>query len=197
MRVKAHPSRCTGRSATSTCSTAAAGRTRRLRSRERGAGARHARGLGGHPARRTASRSPSGACAARDVVGAGTTVDVEDESRRSSPASRPGSGRRVGELRTGDSYAARVYVPAPDRRPARRRAARRESSRGGPQRRVTVRRPHAGRARRAAAGRRRAARSTASPPDSATIALPAPRRDGAPADRRLSHRRRRTSTATP
>jgi transglutaminase-like putative cysteine protease len=48
-----------------------------------------------------------------DVVGAGTTVAIEDESRRIEPGVAPGEWRSVGELRTGDSYAARVYVPKP------------------------------------------------------------------------------------
>jgi transglutaminase-like putative cysteine protease len=48
-----------------------------------------------------------------DVVGAGTTVAIEDESRRIEPGVSPGQWQSVGELRTGDSYAARVYVPKP------------------------------------------------------------------------------------
>ena len=48
-----------------------------------------------------------------DVVGAGTTVAVEDESRRIEPGIAPGEWQSVGDLRTGDSYAARVYVPKP------------------------------------------------------------------------------------
>ena len=48
-----------------------------------------------------------------DVVGAGTTIDVEDESRRIEPGVSPGQWQSVGDLRTGDSYAARVYVPRP------------------------------------------------------------------------------------
>ena len=48
-----------------------------------------------------------------DVVGAGTTVDVLDESRRIERGVAPGQWQSVGELRTGDSYSARVYVPRP------------------------------------------------------------------------------------
>jgi transglutaminase-like putative cysteine protease len=48
-----------------------------------------------------------------DVVGAGTTIDVLDESRRIEPGVAPGQWQSVGELRTGDSYSARVYVPRP------------------------------------------------------------------------------------
>jgi len=48
-----------------------------------------------------------------DVVGAGTTIDVENESRRIEPGVSPGQWQSVGELRTGDSYSARVYVPRP------------------------------------------------------------------------------------
>src|SRR5215217_4281237 len=48
-----------------------------------------------------------------DVVGAGTTIAVEDESRRIEPGISPGQWQSVGELRTGDSYSARVYVPRP------------------------------------------------------------------------------------
>jgi transglutaminase-like putative cysteine protease len=48
-----------------------------------------------------------------DVVGAGTTIGIEDESRRIEPGLSPGQWQSVGDLRTGDSYAARVYVPKP------------------------------------------------------------------------------------
>ena len=48
-----------------------------------------------------------------DVVGAGTTVAIEDESRRIEPGVSPGQWQSVDDLRTGDSYAARVYVPKP------------------------------------------------------------------------------------
>ena len=48
-----------------------------------------------------------------DVVGAGTTIAIEDESRRIEPGISPGQWQSVGDLRTGDSYAARVYVPKP------------------------------------------------------------------------------------
>ena len=48
-----------------------------------------------------------------DVVGAGTTLDVEDESRRIEPGVSPGQWKSIGDLRTGDSYTARVYVPRP------------------------------------------------------------------------------------
>src|SRR5215218_3927728 len=46
-----------------------------------------------------------------DVVGAGTTFRIEDESRRIEPGVAPGQWQSIGELRTGDSYAAYVYVP--------------------------------------------------------------------------------------
>ena len=48
-----------------------------------------------------------------DVVGAGTTIAIEEESRRIEPGVAPGQWQSVGDLRTGDSYAARVYVPRP------------------------------------------------------------------------------------
>ena len=48
-----------------------------------------------------------------DVVGAGTTVAIEDESRRIEPGLSPGQWQSVGDLRTGDSYAANVFVPKP------------------------------------------------------------------------------------
>jgi protein-glutamine gamma-glutamyltransferase len=48
-----------------------------------------------------------------DVVGAGTTLSVADESRRIEPGVSPGQWQSIGELRTGDSYTARVYVPKP------------------------------------------------------------------------------------
>ena len=48
-----------------------------------------------------------------DVVGAGTTLSVSNESRRIEPGIAPGQWQSVGELRTGDSYTARVYVPKP------------------------------------------------------------------------------------
>jgi transglutaminase-like putative cysteine protease len=48
-----------------------------------------------------------------DVVGAGTTVDVFDASRRIQRGVAPGQWRSVDDLRTGDSYSARVYVPRP------------------------------------------------------------------------------------
>jgi transglutaminase-like putative cysteine protease len=48
-----------------------------------------------------------------DVVGAGTTLSVSDESRRIEHGISPGDWQSIGELRTGDSYSARVYVPKP------------------------------------------------------------------------------------
>ena len=48
-----------------------------------------------------------------DVVGAGTTIDVLEESRRIEPGVAPGQWQSVGDLRTGDSYVARVFVPRP------------------------------------------------------------------------------------
>jgi hypothetical protein len=48
-----------------------------------------------------------------DVVGAGTTISIEDESRKIEPGLSPGQWQSVGDLRTGDSYAANVFVPKP------------------------------------------------------------------------------------
>ena len=48
-----------------------------------------------------------------DVVGAGTTVDISDATRRIEPGVAPGEWRSGGDLRAGDSYRAQVYVPRP------------------------------------------------------------------------------------
>ncbi len=48
-----------------------------------------------------------------DVVGAGTTVSIDDATRPISPGVGPGEWQSEGDLRTGDSYSARVYVPRP------------------------------------------------------------------------------------
>jgi transglutaminase-like putative cysteine protease len=48
-----------------------------------------------------------------DVVGAGTTVDVDDATRPIEPGVGPGEWRSDGDLRAGDSYSAQVYVPRP------------------------------------------------------------------------------------
>jgi len=48
-----------------------------------------------------------------DVVGAGTTLGIDEETRRVEPGVAPGQWRSVEELRTGDSYSARVFVPRP------------------------------------------------------------------------------------
>jgi transglutaminase-like putative cysteine protease len=48
-----------------------------------------------------------------DVVGAGTTLDVSDATRPITPGVAPGEWRSSGELRAGDSYNARTYVPRP------------------------------------------------------------------------------------
>jgi transglutaminase-like putative cysteine protease len=48
-----------------------------------------------------------------DVVGAGTTLSFSNESRRIEHGISPGDWQSIGELRTGDSYTARVYVPKP------------------------------------------------------------------------------------
>ena len=48
-----------------------------------------------------------------DVVGAGTTLAVTDATRQIVRGVAPGQWQSVGELRTGDSYGARVFVPRP------------------------------------------------------------------------------------
>ena len=48
-----------------------------------------------------------------DVVGAGTTLGIDEQTRRIEPGVAPGQWRSVGELRAGDSYSARVFVPRP------------------------------------------------------------------------------------
>ena len=48
-----------------------------------------------------------------DVIGAGTTLAIDEETRRIEPGVAPGQWESVGELRTGDSYSARVFVPRP------------------------------------------------------------------------------------
>jgi transglutaminase-like putative cysteine protease len=48
-----------------------------------------------------------------DVVGAGTTLAISDATRPIEPGIGPGEWDSAGDLRTGDSYSARVYVPRP------------------------------------------------------------------------------------
>ena len=48
-----------------------------------------------------------------DVVGAGTTIDVSDATRPIEAGIGPGEWESAGDLRTGDSYSARVFVPRP------------------------------------------------------------------------------------
>ena len=48
-----------------------------------------------------------------DVVGAGTTLSIDDETRRIVPGVAPGQWQSIGDLRMGDSYSARVFVPRP------------------------------------------------------------------------------------
>ena len=48
-----------------------------------------------------------------EVIGAGTTRDVVDATRQVEPGIDPGSWQSVGDLRSGDSYSADVYVPRP------------------------------------------------------------------------------------
>ncbi len=48
-----------------------------------------------------------------DVLGAGTTISVTDNTRTITRGSAPGQFLSASELRTGDSYRARVYVPRP------------------------------------------------------------------------------------
>jgi transglutaminase-like putative cysteine protease len=48
-----------------------------------------------------------------DVIGAGTTVDVRDPSRKVEEAISPGNWEAPGTLRRGDSYTAEVHVPDP------------------------------------------------------------------------------------
>jgi transglutaminase-like putative cysteine protease len=49
----------------------------------------------------------------RDVIGAGTTTAITDPSRNVEPGISPGTWDAPSELRRGDSYAAKVYVPSP------------------------------------------------------------------------------------
>ncbi len=49
----------------------------------------------------------------RDVIGAGTTLAVEDASREVFPGGEPGIWRSRSELRGGDSYTVRAHVPRP------------------------------------------------------------------------------------
>jgi transglutaminase-like putative cysteine protease len=48
-----------------------------------------------------------------DVIGAGTTRDIVNPTRKIEQGVDPGSWQSVGDLRTGDSYSADVYVPRP------------------------------------------------------------------------------------
>ena len=49
----------------------------------------------------------------RDVLGAGTTLAVEDSARLVAPAGEPGVWRSQSDFRAGDSYTVRAYVPRP------------------------------------------------------------------------------------
>jgi transglutaminase-like putative cysteine protease len=49
----------------------------------------------------------------RDVLGAGTTLAVEDTSRIVGPAGEPGTWRSQSEFRGGDSYTVKSYFPRP------------------------------------------------------------------------------------
>jgi transglutaminase-like putative cysteine protease len=49
----------------------------------------------------------------RDVLGAGTTLAVEDTDRAVSPSGEPGMWQAVTEFRGGDSYTVRSYLPRP------------------------------------------------------------------------------------
>ena len=49
----------------------------------------------------------------RDVLGAGTTLAVEDTARLVGPAGEPGAWRSQSEFRGGDSYTVRAHVPRP------------------------------------------------------------------------------------
>jgi transglutaminase-like putative cysteine protease len=48
-----------------------------------------------------------------DVVGAGTTRSINDSTRRIVPSTGPGQWESVGDLQSGDSYRAQVFVPRP------------------------------------------------------------------------------------
>ncbi len=49
----------------------------------------------------------------RDVVGTGTTLDVQDTSRVVEPSGEPGLWRAQTEFRAGDSYTVKAYAPRP------------------------------------------------------------------------------------
>ena len=49
----------------------------------------------------------------RDVLGAGTTLAVEDTDRAVGPSGEPGMWQAETEFRGGDSYTVRAYVPRP------------------------------------------------------------------------------------
>jgi protein-glutamine gamma-glutamyltransferase len=49
----------------------------------------------------------------RDVVGAGTTLGVEDTDKAVEPSGEPGMWEALSEFRGGDSYSVRAYVPRP------------------------------------------------------------------------------------
>ena len=49
----------------------------------------------------------------RDVIGAGTTIDIKDASRAVEQATSPGTWDAPAPLRRGDSYTASVHVPRP------------------------------------------------------------------------------------
>ena len=50
----------------------------------------------------------------RDVIGAGTILEVRDSSRDVEPGISPGTYDAPSALRRGDSYTAEVYAPRPD-----------------------------------------------------------------------------------
>ena len=90
------------------------------------------RRLGGQRRRgRARSRSASAACGSRDVIGAGTIVDVRDPSRNVQPAHLARQlGRARAALRRGDSYTAEVHVPRADAGALARGDLRRERAPG-------------------------------------------------------------------
>jgi protein-glutamine gamma-glutamyltransferase len=48
-----------------------------------------------------------------DVVGAGTTQSIRDSTRKIVPSTGPGQWESIGDLQSGDSYRAQVFVPHP------------------------------------------------------------------------------------
>ncbi len=98
----------------------------------------------------------------RDVIGAGTTVDVSDASRNVEPAISPGTYSAPSILRRGDSYTAKVHVPDADALSARRGdlgQLRRAVGRARDHRAVQARRGRPGPSRRGEHPRQRQARA--------------------------------------